>query len=107
MRFPLSGRARDLHPLDYAHVGRTQKNRQLFQAADSTIFYGVPYPELAFEDKSTLLAGDYKTRSDNIQNWINKEEDRIRYFPSYDGIEPFIAFAKDTVEMIKTHHIEE
>ena len=23
MRFPLSGRARDFHPLDYAHVGRT------------------------------------------------------------------------------------
>ena len=33
------------------------------------------------EDNSTLLAGDYKTRSDNIQNWINKEEDRIRYSP--------------------------
>lgn len=25
MRFPLSGRARDLHPLDYAHVGRTKR----------------------------------------------------------------------------------
>ena len=25
MRFPLSGRARDFHPLDYAHVGRTKK----------------------------------------------------------------------------------
>ena len=25
MRFPLSGRARDFHPLDYAHVGRTEK----------------------------------------------------------------------------------
>ena len=24
MRFPLSGRARDFHPLDYAHVGRTE-----------------------------------------------------------------------------------
>lgn len=59
------------------------------------------------EDKSALLAGDYKTRSDNIQDWINKEEDRIRYFPGYDGVEPFIALAKDTVEMIKTHHIEE
>ena len=25
MRFPLSGRARDFHPLDYAHVGRTMQ----------------------------------------------------------------------------------
>ena len=25
MRFPLSGRAREFHPLDYAHVGRTKK----------------------------------------------------------------------------------
>ena len=29
MRFPLSGHARDLHPLDYAHVGRTDKNLDL------------------------------------------------------------------------------
>ena len=72
---------------------------------DGKFFYN-PLTE-KLEDKSTLLAGDYMTRSDNIQNWINKEEDRIRYFPGYDGIEPFIAFAKDTVEMIKTHHIEE
>lgn len=72
---------------------------------DGKSFYN-PLTE-KLEDKSTLLAGDYMTRSDNIQNWINKEEDRIRYFPGYDGIEPFIAFAKDTVEMIKTHHIEE
>ncbi len=72
---------------------------------DGKSFYN-PLTE-KLEDKSTLLAGDYKTRSDNIQNWINKEENRIRYFPGYDGIEPFIAFAKDTVEMIKTHHIEE
>lgn len=72
---------------------------------DGKSFYN-PLTE-KLEDNSTLLAGDYMTRSDNIQNWINKEEDRIRYFPGYDGIEPFIAFAKDTVEMIKTHHIEE
>ncbi|MBR2206856.1 MAG: hypothetical protein IJ898_11040, partial [Prevotella sp.] len=25
VRLPLLGRARDLHPLDYAHVGRTKK----------------------------------------------------------------------------------
>ena len=29
MRFPLSGHARDFHPLDYAHVGRTKKKKQL------------------------------------------------------------------------------
>lgn len=59
------------------------------------------------EDKSALLSGNYKVLSDNIQRWIDKEENRIRYFPGYDGIEPFIAFAKDTVEMIKTHQIDE
>lgn len=59
------------------------------------------------EDKSTLLSGNYKVLSDKIQNWINKEENRIRHFPGYDGIEPFIAFAKDTVEMIRTHQIDE
>ena len=72
---------------------------------DGKSFYN-PLTE-KLEDKSTLLSGNYKVLSDNIQNWINKEENRIRYFPGYDGIEPFIAFAKDTVEMIKTHQIEE
>ena len=72
---------------------------------DGKSFYN-PLTE-KLEDKSTLLAGDYKVLSDNIQDWINKEENRIRYFPGYDGIEPFIAFAKDTVEMIKTHQINE
>lgn len=46
---------------------------------DGKSFYN-PLTE-KLEDNSTLLAGDYKTRSDNIQNWINKEEDRIRYSP--------------------------
>lgn len=59
------------------------------------------------EGKSALVVGNYVALSDDIQNWINKEENRIRYFPGYDGIEPFIAFAKDTVEMIKTHQIDE
>ena len=27
VRLPLLGRARDLHPLDYAHVGRTSSRR--------------------------------------------------------------------------------
>lgn len=72
---------------------------------DGKSFYN-PLTE-KLEDKSTLVARNYVALSDNIQNWINKEENRIRYFPGYDGIEPFIAFAKDTVEMIKTHQIEE
>ena len=35
MRFPLSGHARDLHPLDYAHVGRTEKSQPVeYQPVD-------------------------------------------------------------------------
>ena len=30
VRLPLLGRARDLHPLDYAHVGRTKKGDKPF-----------------------------------------------------------------------------
>jgi len=29
VRLPLLGRARDLHPLDYAHVGRTRRSDKL------------------------------------------------------------------------------
>ena len=38
MRFPLSGRARDFHPLDYAHVGRTKKRGQNPAGAGSILF---------------------------------------------------------------------
>ena len=32
IRFPLSGRARDFHPLDYAHVGRTRKSEDFWSS---------------------------------------------------------------------------
>lgn len=75
------------------------------QVIDGKAFYN-PLSE-KIESKSALVSGDYMALANNIQNWINKEENRIRHFPGYDGIEPFIAFAGDTVEMIKQHHIEE
>jgi hypothetical protein len=33
VHLPLLGRTRDLHPLDYAHVGRTKKKRNLYDSA--------------------------------------------------------------------------
>ena len=37
VRLPLLGRARDLQPLDYAHVGRTSKGATALTAAPSGI----------------------------------------------------------------------
>lgn len=58
------------------------------------------------QTKESLLKGNFEGRADKIQKWINTEEKRIEKFPGYDGIEPFIAFSKDTVAMMKAHSKE-
>ena len=39
VRLPLLGRARDLHPLDYAHVGRTSSRQHPVVDAACYLFY--------------------------------------------------------------------
>ena len=60
-----------------------------------------------YEVADRFIAGNVVRKAEEVSAWIDREEERIKGFPGYDGIEPFIAFAKDTVEMIKTHQIDE
>ena len=55
------------------------------------------------QTKEALLKGNFEGRADKIQKWIDTEEKRIEKFPGYDGIEPYISFSVDTVEMMRNH----
>ena len=68
---------------------------------EGTAFYD-PIAD-TFREQAALLKGDVAKHMAEIEKWITKEEDRIRGFPGYDGIEPFIASAQDTVKMMKEH----
>ncbi len=50
-----------------------------------------------------LLKGDCDRRADRIKQWIDKEEKRISDFPGYDGVEPYLMYAKDTVDMLRSN----
>ena len=55
------------------------------------------------QTKEALLKGNFEGRAEKIQKWIDTEEKRIEKFPGYDGIEPYISLAKDTVSMMRIH----
>ncbi len=55
------------------------------------------------QTKESLLKGDCDRRADRIKQWIDKEEKRISDFPGYDGVEPYLMYAKDTVDMLRSN----
>lgn len=72
---------------------------------DGKTFYN-PITDKVVE-KHLLTRGDCLAKSEKIQNWVNKESERIKGFPGYDGIESFLDYASDTAHMLKQHHIEQ
>ena len=54
-----------------------------------------------YEIKDRFLAGNVVLKSKEIQEWIAKEESRIENFPGYDGVEPYIDMAKESVRALE------
>ena len=46
------------------------------------------------QTKESLLKGDCDRRADRIKQWIDREEKRISDFPGYDGVEPYLMYAR-------------
>ena len=46
-----------------------------------------------YEIKDRFIAGNVVAKAEAIRSWIDREEKRIKGFPGYDGIEPFIDFS--------------
>ena len=54
-----------------------------------------------YEVKDRFIAGNVVAKADNVRAWIDHEEERIKDFPGYDGVEPFIALSKDSLKALE------
>ena len=54
-----------------------------------------------YEVKDRFIAGNVVAKADAIRAWIDHEEERIKDFPGYDGVEPFIAMSKDSLKALE------
>ena len=54
-----------------------------------------------YEIKDRFIAGNIVAKAEAVKAWIDREEERIKGFPGYDGIEPFIAVSKDSLKALE------
>ena len=54
-----------------------------------------------YEIKDRFIAGNVVAKANDVRAWIDREEERIRNFPGYDGVEPFIAMSKDSLKALE------
>ncbi len=54
-----------------------------------------------YEIKDRFIAGNVVAKAEAVKAWIDREEERIKGFPGYDGMEPFIAMAQDSLKALE------
>ena len=54
-----------------------------------------------YEIKDRFIAGNVVAKAQAVRAWIDREEERIKGFPGYDGIEPYIAMAQDSLKALE------
>ena len=54
-----------------------------------------------YEIKDRFIAGNVVAKANDVRAWIDREEERIKSFPGYDGVEPFIALSKDSLKALE------
>ena len=54
-----------------------------------------------YEIKDRFIAGNVVAKAEAVKAWIDREEERIKGFPGYDGIEPFIAMSHDSLKALE------
>ncbi len=71
----------------------------LIQNLEGHIYYN-PLVE-NYEIKDRFIAGNVVAKANDVRAWIDREEERIKDFPGYDGIEPFIALSKQSLAALE------
>ncbi len=71
----------------------------LTQNLEGHIYYN-PLVE-NYEIKDRFIAGNVVAKANDVRAWIDREEERIKNFPGYDGVEPFIAMSKDSLKALE------
>ena len=76
-----------------------QYEMDLLKALEGHIFYN-PIAE-KYEIADRFIAGNVVQKAEDVKAWIDREEERIKGFPGYDGIEPYIALAQDSLKALE------
>lgn len=54
-----------------------------------------------YEVADRFIAGNVVRKAEEVSAWIDREEERIKGFPGYDGIEPYIALARESLKALE------
>ena len=76
-----------------------QYELDLLEALEGHIYYN-PIVE-KYEIADRFIAGNVVQKAEDVKAWIDREEERIKGFPGYDGIEPYIALAQDSLKALE------
>lgn len=71
----------------------------LTQNLEGHIYYN-PLVE-NYEIKDRFIAGNVVAKAGAVKAWIEREEERIKGFPGYDGIEPYIAMSQESLKALE------
>ena len=85
--------------LDYMSSLVDMDEDTLTQNLEGHIYYN-PLVE-NYEIKDRFIAGNVVAKSEAVRAWIDREEERIKGFPGYDGIEPYIAMSQDSLKALE------
>ena len=54
-----------------------------------------------YEIADRFIAGNVVQKAEEVRAWIDREEERIKDFPGYDGVEPFIDLSKESLKALE------
>lgn len=54
-----------------------------------------------YEIAARFIAGNVVQKAEEVKAWIDREEERIRDFPGFDGVEPFIDLSKESLKALE------
>ena len=54
-----------------------------------------------YEIKDRFVAGNVVKKAEDVKAWIDREEERIKDFPGYDGIESYIAMSQESLKALE------
>ncbi len=85
--------------LEYMRSLVDMGEEKLVEALGDHIYYNPLVDNYEIADR--FIAGNVVKKAEDIQAWIDREEERIKGFPGYDGIEPYIEMAQNFLKALQ------
>ena len=85
--------------LDYMCALVGMNTDELTEELKGHIYYN-PLAD-GYEIADKFIAGNVVRKAEEVREWIESEKERIKGFPGYDGVEPYIALAEDSLKVLE------